>query len=67
MNEIYPVIRKGKAGWYHAYSGKGWAVCAPTRKEVKQKYDEMAALMAELVSRPIPYLSEYAVLEGRRI
>lgn len=59
----HPVIRKGKAGYYHAYSGNGWAVCARSRKEVKKKYAGMLALMDELIARPIPFLSEFEVIE----
>lgn len=56
MNETkdkkYPIIRKGKAGYWHAY-GNGWAVCAPTKETVKQKYSEMLELINELISRPL--------------
>ena len=52
MNQTYPIIRKGKAGYWHAY-GKGWAVCATTREAVISKYDEMLKLITELISRPV--------------
>ena len=52
INKKYPLICKGKAGYWHAY-GKGWAVCAPTKEAVKQKYDEMQKLINELLSRPL--------------
>lgn len=56
MNETidrkYPIIRKGEGGYWHAY-GNGWAVCAPTRDAVKQKYEEMLKLVNELISRPV--------------
>ncbi len=52
IDEKYPVIRKGEAGYWHAY-GKGWAVCASTKEAVKQRYDEMLKFMNELISRPV--------------
>ncbi len=56
MNETterkYPIIRKGEAGYWHAY-GNGWAVCAPTREAVKQKYQEMLEFINELISRTV--------------
>lgn len=48
----YPIIRKGEGGYWHAY-GNGWAVCAPTKEAVKQKYRERLAFWQELVSRPV--------------
>jgi len=51
-NKKYPIIRKGGGGYWHAY-GKGWAVCAPTKKAVEQKYQEMLAFINELLSRPV--------------
>jgi hypothetical protein len=53
----YPVIRKGEGGYWHAY-GKGWAVCAPTREAVKQKYQEMLDFINELISRPVVKASD---------
>lgn len=47
-----PVIKKGVAGYWHAY-GDGWAVCAPTKSAVLEKYREMQNLISELISRPI--------------
>ncbi len=56
MNDIvyrkYPIIRKGAAGYWHAY-GNGWAVCAQSKEVVLLKYKEMLRLMNELVSRPV--------------
>ena len=52
QTEKYPIIRKGEAGYWHAY-GKGWAVCAATREAVKQKYQEMLEFINELISRPV--------------
>lgn len=61
MNKVtkkdFPIIRRGEAGYWHAY-GDGWAVCAPTRWEVKKKYQEMLGLINELVSRPITKASD---------
>ncbi len=51
-DEKYPIIRKGEAGYWHAY-GSGWAVCAPTEEFVKQKYIEMLKFMNDLISRPL--------------
>jgi hypothetical protein len=55
MNETtekYPIIRKGEAGYWHAY-GKGWAVYASTKEAVKQKYQEMLDFLNELIARPL--------------
>jgi hypothetical protein len=51
-DEKYPIICKGEAGYWHAY-GNGWAVCAPTKESVKQKYVEMLEFMNALISRPL--------------
>ena len=56
-NKKYPIIRKGEGGYWHAY-GKGWAVCAPTREAVKQKYQEMLEFINELISRPVTQASD---------
>jgi hypothetical protein len=48
----YPILRKGKAGYWHAY-GNGWAVCAPTKELVQEKYREMLELINELIARPV--------------
>ncbi len=52
-NKSYPVIRQGAAGYWHAY-GDGWAVCAPTKSAVIQRYEDMAKFMSELIARPLP-------------
>jgi len=61
MNETtdkkYPIIRKGQAGYWHAY-GNGWAVYASTKEAVKQKYEEMLQFINELISRPVVKASD---------
>jgi hypothetical protein len=57
IDNQYPIIRKGEGGYWHAY-GKGWAVCAATKKAVEQKYNEMLEFMNELISRPVAKTSD---------
>jgi hypothetical protein len=57
IGEKYPILLKGKGGSWHAY-GNGWAVCAPTKESVQQKYEEFLNFMNELIDRPLPKTSD---------
>ena len=53
----FPIIRKGEGGYWHAY-GKGWAVCAPSKETVEQKYYEMLNLIDKLITRPVEKVND---------
>jgi hypothetical protein len=50
--ETYPVIEEIVNGW--AALGDGWAVHAPTKEEVIEKYNERKKFYDELDQRPMP-------------